>query len=365
VQDDLGTVIAFMKQALAKQEYLLVCDVYEEAKKLWEVGDQREENCSQLRNMVELARCCAAAKTRLGLTRAARHLLEPFAQNPNLNPKEQAEVLLQMGDIVREESYFCPDASSRRATSAGALALYQRVLCLDPDSLLGLGLNALMQLRAGGNDPTNIAKTRVAVDKALTRVAEIERQQGPGFQTSWFRAVGTAIMGKFEEAFVLFARLKDVPGVTTEDLADARFRSQFIAEALEQPRQLFCDAFPPLQLLVFSGHVPDLPGVAARFPLESIAQVREAIRKKLDQLQARVGFLSAAAGSDLLFIEALRERPGARYHIVLPWSQEEFYRTRVAPYEPVGSLYGRSSCFRWIIGRHENRSAKSYCESSK
>ena len=337
LQDDLETVIAFMKQALAKQEYLLVCDVYEEAKTFWDGDAQRKEDGIHHRRLLALASCCATAKTRLGLTRAARNLLEPFAQNPNLYAKEQAEVLLQIGDIVREDSYSGPDAPSRRAAAAGALALYQRVLALDPDSLSGLGLSAAMQLRSGGNDPTSIAKTRAAVDKALARVGEIERQQGPSFQTSWFRAVGTAILGKFEEAFVLFTKLKDVPGVTTDDLADARFRSQFIAEALEQPRQLFCDAFPPLQLLVFAGHVPDMPGAAARFPLELIPQVREAIRQKLDLLQARVGFLSAAAGADLLFIEALRERPGSGYHIVLPWSKEEFYRTRVAPYEPVGS----------------------------
>jgi class 3 adenylate cyclase len=337
LQHDLGTVIAFMKQALARQEYLLVCDVYEEAKAFWDDEARRCDAGPHLRQMVALASCCALAKTRLGLTRFARNILEPFAHHPNLGPLEQSEVLLQIGDIVREESYSGPDAPSRRVASASARALYQRALILDPDSLYGMALNGVMQMRSSGHDPAGQAEARAAVGRALDRVEEIAREQGPSYQTSWFRAAGMSIMGRFEEAFALYAKLKDVPGVTTEELADARFRSQFIAEALGLPRQYFHDAFPFLQLLVFSGHVPDLPGAAPRFPLESIPQVRDALRKKLDQLDARVGFLSAAAGADLLFIEALQERPGTRYHIVLPWSKDEFFRTRVAPFEPAGS----------------------------
>jgi class 3 adenylate cyclase len=336
LQNDLGTVIAFMKQAVAKQEYLLVCDVYEEAKAFWDAEPQRGRR--PVRQMVALASCCALAKTRLGLTRSARNILEPFAHHPDLGPLEQAEVLLQIGDIVREESYLGPDAASRRVAAAGAMALYQRALVLDPDSLYGLALNGAMQLRSSGNNPSSRAEAFASAQRALTRVEKIESEQGPSFQTSWFRAAGTTIMGKFDEAFVLYAKLKDVPGITTEELAEARFRSQFIAEALGKPRQFFHDAFPLLQLLVFSGHAPDLPGAVPRFPLESIPQVRAALREKLDQLDARVGFLSAAAGADLLFIEALQERPGSRYHIVLPWSKDEFYRTRVAPFEPAGSL---------------------------
>lgn len=336
LQTDLGTVAAFMQQALAKQEYLLVCDVYDEAKAFWDDDAQRKDGGEWLKHRVILAKCCAMAQTRLGLTRSARNILEPYAHHPGLEPQERAAVLLQIGDIAREESYSAPDGPSRRAASAGAVALYQRALLLDPDSLYGLALNAAMQLRATGHDSARRAEAIASAGRALDRVKKIEHEQGPTFQTSWFKAVGTAILGRLDEARGLYAKLKDVPGVTTDDLAEARFRSQFIAEALGQPRRAFYESFPPLQLLVFSGHVPDLPDAAPRFPLASIPQVREALRKKLDQLDARVGFLSAAAGADLLFIEALQERPGARYHIVLPWSKDEFYRTRVAPFEPVG-----------------------------
>src|SRR4029078_6498336 len=42
----------------------------------------------------------------------------------------------------------------------------------------------------------------------------------------------------------------------------------------------------------------------------------------------------ADAGEDLLCAEAMLERKNAALHLVLPWAQEEFRRTNVAPFEP-------------------------------
>jgi class 3 adenylate cyclase len=61
--------------------------------------------------------------------------------------------------------------------------------------------------------------------------------------------------------------------------------------------------------------------------------VRDALRAKLKSMGARVGLVNASAGADLLFTEALSEL-GGTLHLVLPWSQDEFRRTSVAPYEP-------------------------------
>ena len=43
----------------------------------------------------------------------------------------------------------------------------------------------------------------------------------------------------------------------------------------------------------------------------------------------------ASAGADLLFTEALRARNGD-VHVILPWSQKEFRRTSVQPFELAG-----------------------------
>src|SRR5688572_32230430 len=45
-------------------------------------------------------------------------------------------------------------------------------------------------------------------------------------------------------------------------------------------------------------------------------------------MNAGIGFASAAAGSDILFLEAMLAR-GGTIHLVLPWPAEEFVKTSV------------------------------------
>jgi class 3 adenylate cyclase len=171
----------------------------------------------------------------------------------------------------------------------------------------------------------------------LELIEKLETSKGESFRSAWYKAVAYSVLGRVDEAAGIYGKLQAFPDVTTSDLAEVRYRSQFLAEALGEPRDFFKKVFPPLQLIVFTGHIPDLPGRPERFPAEAIPMVLEMLGKKLDEMQARVGLVSAAAGADLLFIKALSERPGAKYHMILPWSQKEFYRTSVEPFEPAGA----------------------------
>ena len=114
------------------------------------------------------------------------------------------------------------------------------------------------------------------------------------------------------------------------------YNARFLARALGKPQDFFKKGFPPLQLVVFVGHLPDLPDNPARFPSSSIEQVRQKIRDKVAEMDVPVGFVGTAAGADLLFIEALLERK-ATVHVVLPWTRDEFVRTSIRPYEPPGA----------------------------
>ena len=144
-----------------------------------------------------------------------------------------------------------------------------------------------------------------------------------------------ALLGRIDEAALAFNELAQCDGCHTDRLAESRYHSQFVAEAIGQPRKLFYPAFPSLQLIVFAGHLPDLPGAGKRLPPESLGVVRLALKKLLLRLDAKVGLASAAAGADLLFIEAIRQG-GGDIHLVLPWSKAEFRQTSVAPYDTPG-----------------------------
>ena len=87
---------------------------------------------------------------------------------------------------------------------------------------------------------------------------------------------------------------------------------------------------PPV-ILIGGGHPLDLPGASPPiFPPACEEAVKHAIQEHLDKLGAHIGYSSASAGTELLFVEAMLERD-AEVHLVLPFATEDFIRERVAP----------------------------------
>jgi class 3 adenylate cyclase/tetratricopeptide (TPR) repeat protein len=86
------------------------------------------------------------------------------------------------------------------------------------------------------------------------------------------------------------------------------------------------------RVAVFCGHRIDLPGRSTpRFPAALEGQVSAAIRDRLQQFRGQVGFASAASGSDILFLEAVREL-GGEFTVVLPYPKAEFIADSVQTY---------------------------------
>jgi len=86
----------------------------------------------------------------------------------------------------------------------------------------------------------------------------------------------------------------------------------------------------PPTVVIFGGQTIDPPGLLVPlFPPSKEAPVARAIRRALDEMDARIGYSSAACGCDLLFAEALLAR-GGEVHIVLPCALEDFVEARVA-----------------------------------
>ena len=343
LQSDVGLAAAFLIRTLKSEEYLLVCDAFREAIAFW--NGREEADAAQLASL-----CCsyASAKTRLGQTGDAMRRLEPWSRDSRLSRRERAGILLQLGDIMREEAGGAVAPASRLQAGERALQYYQQALSFKPDWLEALVRCAATFLSVGENQQTGQHQTEKWADDAMTLIQLMEDEKGATFRSSLNKAIVLAILRRTDEAAKSYERLKAYPGVTTLELAEARYDSRSLALALGKPSTYFQAAFPPLQLIVFAGHMPDLPHTNPRFPPESIPQIRDALREKLQELEARVALVSAAAGADLLFIEALTERPAAKFHLVLPWSKEEFFRTSVEPYDfdpkhnTWGSLFERA-----------------------
>ncbi len=89
------------------------------------------------------------------------------------------------------------------------------------------------------------------------------------------------------------------------------------------------DLLRPPTVVAFAGHMLDQPGAdRPRFWPTLEGPVKAEIQRRLDRLDARIGYSAAACGADLLFVEAMLER-GAEVHIVLPFEVEDFVASSV------------------------------------
>jgi tetratricopeptide (TPR) repeat protein len=101
-------------------------------------------------------------------------------------------------------------------------------------------------------------------------------------------------------------------------------------ERLNKP----ANQWKPKQILLFSGHMIDTPDrPTARFPLDKAPLAAQAIGAALDELGASADDLAicqAAAGADLIFLEACQQR-GVRCEVLLPFEEPEFIQRSVLP----------------------------------
>jgi len=138
------------------------------------------------------------------------------------------------------------------------------------------------------------------------------------------------LLGREEDAAASYAAAAARAGRRYASVAASRQQLQLLAaHGFPVPDTLF-QALRPPAVVVFVGHMLDRPDrLAPRFPESREAAVRGEIVRHLDALDARIGYSAAACGSDLLFIEAMRER-GAEVNIVLPYAGDDFERASVA-----------------------------------
>ena len=103
------------------------------------------------------------------------------------------------------------------------------------------------------------------------------------------------------------------------------------------------------RVFVFSGHMVDAPTrPAPRFPASAVPAAAERIAGALDALGAMAGdiaFSQAAAGGDLLFLQAVHDR-GLRAQVLLPFAEDEFIARSMLP-----SADGAAWRERWLALR--------------
>lgn len=240
-------------------------------------------------------------------------------------------------------------ARDEDALLAAAIRTYRAAFLLDPRHCYA-GVNALMLTRlrqelGGPVDAGEVALlaggVRWAVDSALaanpkdywaleTR-AELSLllESRPEVQevcAHWARALAAADQSWYS---------LDASRQVLEMLADLGFQPRATEAALalvEREIRLLDEPFKPRQVLLFSGHRMDEPGRSpSRFTPEMEAPARQRLDQVLAALEAGsrdLAICQAAAGADLLFLEACRARQ-VRCLVMLPFDEPEFVRRSV------------------------------------
>jgi class 3 adenylate cyclase/tetratricopeptide (TPR) repeat protein len=113
------------------------------------------------------------------------------------------------------------------------------------------------------------------------------------------------------------------------DLNATRRQARLLLIHFEKDESLAEKWLPIPGVAVFSGHMIDQQDrPSERFPERFANAVKNSIRNWLLDNNVRIGFSSAACGSDLLFQEALYEL-GGECHVVLPYEEQQFIKDSV------------------------------------
>jgi class 3 adenylate cyclase/tetratricopeptide (TPR) repeat protein len=138
------------------------------------------------------------------------------------------------------------------------------------------------------------------------------------------------LLGDFEDARRHYAHAACICQGNTGHLATTRRQAREILRHRGDPRTLD-DCLPIGPVIVFAGHMVDIDtpaGRPPRFPAGNESAVAEALSRKISELAPEISYSSAAFGSDILFLEAIR-RVGRSATVVLPFGRTEFRDTSV------------------------------------
>lgn len=266
----------------------------------------------------------ALALARGGNVSKAGEELDALLRSP-LDEDLEVEVRSLSARLFKDRYERIASPAAKRKLAASAARLYREAWEISGSWFPGINA-ATMSLLAGD----------AAAARAIARRVLEQIEGAPAAPNDYWIAatLGEAnlLLGRYDEAALHYGRALDGAAARIGDIASMRRNVLLLRERID------VGALPALfkigNVVVFSGHMIDHPvrraGLPPRFP-ESPAlekQVARALAAELDRLNARVGFSSAACGSDILFAEEMLRR-GAELHIVLPFARDDFYLTSV------------------------------------
>jgi class 3 adenylate cyclase/tetratricopeptide (TPR) repeat protein len=291
-------------------EPLMAYDVLSEGLKKWPTD-------------IRLQQLLALALARGGATQRANDLLLKLV-NSGKNDEETMSLLARTHKDLWQETIVLEERAEQITLAAQR---YQQAYQMSGNYYPGI--NAATTTMLMGDDETARAIAAEVREKCLTQLLPVSQREE---QDYWLLAtLGEAalILEENSEAEDWYHQAVTLAQGKYGDLSSTHRNASLIVEYRQGDMALIQRCFQLPKVVVFSGHMIDEPGrTTPRFPPEIESQVYQAIRDRLIQLDARLGYASAACGSDILFLEALYEL-GGEVHIVLPHEREQFIKDSI------------------------------------
>jgi class 3 adenylate cyclase len=255
---------------------------------------------------------CAQALAQLGQSKRARVLLMDLLNRGNAT----CDVLSLVGRTFKETWL----RSGSTDALAAANAAYQKAVELAPNDPFPAINAASLSLLAG-----NVAVARELAEHILQLYQKPQKSKE---DDRWRNAtLGEAYLclGDLDRAREHYAKVA-TSGMDVRQRCVARRHARILLEHLGKDVHALDDCFAAPVVIVFSGHMldsPERPPPERRFPPELEAAVAAEIRRVLTLSLPAIGFSSAAAGSDILFLEQMKSLEQT-YHVLLSGPQREF-----------------------------------------
>ena len=174
-----------------------------------------------------------------------------------------------------------------------------------------------------------------------SRVGEICRRKRPRDESNryWVQvslALANMILGDYKRAAECYKKAFEKASGMHANLATTIQQDRLVLNYLksrglypDKPHDTLEKILDPGNIVFCVGHMMDHPDREyPRFPPALEPEVRLRIRKTLNELNATIGYSSAACGTDILFAEEMLLRR-ADLHIHLPFRREDFIKTSV------------------------------------
>ena len=305
--------------------------------------DLIREGLRQLPDDPELGYLSALALSRGKNALAAERTASRLLERADLPGPVRADTLSLLGRLLKER---CRSAKgdARRTLALQSADAYERAIQVHRNPFSGI--NAATMLRVAGN-----LERSEAIARDVLEQIDADRKTAGNADDYWTLAtLGEAhlLLGHLDQARSFYASAVRMADQNVGDIASMRQQVLLLQHDLPPAAELQ-DEFSTGTVVVFTGHLVDRSdrealGLPSRFPADPAfeAYVREQIRYKLHAWDCRIGFSSAACGSDILFAEEALAR-GMKLHITLPFSRDDFYLTSV-DFDDPAMLHWRQRC---------------------